>query len=713
MSFSREDQLIISCARAYMDDNTKAKALDLLKQTLDWSYIVEAAIDHAVAPLLYCGLKQVCDSADLSPFLPFHASSELRRLYAGNRLRNRRLYDAIDEVAGVFNHEGIDILGLKDLELAQRVYPDVAMRPMGDVDLLIKYEQYEAAAASLAQLGFFPVPSADMPYTLKYAWGHHFRREEDNIWLDVQWNVMQMEWDQYQEGSFKFDIQQIWKRAKRMLINSHSILVPSPEDMLFHLCMHLEGHRYCELILFCDIAEWMQVHHHTADWPYFVSLVHQYKAESSIYYVLLLTAQLFGAPVPVEILRQLTPTYFKANLSSPLFDNLTLLHLSLDEFRSKALCPASQLDSFERETRCQTAAAQKLYRELYEVADAFTATGERLILFGGTSSEKIYPDGLLDAFGTTDILVVDEDMPELIDALQQRQFGVSKDGVQVEIRKHCVLQSVDPAVAGRLPALEISGESVTEIKNLLDTVLPKTRSKAKIAIRLLRNKLIGPRFSENVYRARVRVISLPREQLLVYLAVSAGKQSRDHLFAMCTLLEFCRRHGHNISWEKVDTILQEFGISDELKRGLSLISSAINVPARLLSPSGKELRIFEAARYDPEQTSQYTDLKDGFLLCLTFLSLEKGREKAKYFAKCLHREFTHPVLTRSVLASLRVVAARFRPAVHTAGRFAYWMEFTTGPSISEIGEACTSSRQYNNGPAVPAIAPGRHRIGRS
>jgi hypothetical protein len=297
--------------------------------------------------------------------------------------------------------------------------------------------------------------------------------------------------------------------------------------------------------------------------------------------------------------------------------------------------------------------------------------------------------------------------------LQKREFRVVQDGAQVEIRKHCELQSVDPAVSGRVPALDISGKSVSEIKNLLGTVFPKTRSKARIAIRLLRNKLIGARFRGDEYRARVRLVSLPREQLLVYLAVSAGRQSRDHLFAMCTLLEFCRCLGHGINWEKVEAIMQDLGVSEELKRGLSLIFGALNVPDRLLPPPGKELRIFEAARYDPEQTSQYTDLKDGFLLCMTFFSLEKGREKARYFAKCFRREFTHPVLSKFILASLRAVAARFRPAVHSARRFAYWTEFTPGSGTGEIGEARTSSPQYNGGPALPSTAPGRQRIGRS
>jgi len=134
--------------------------------------------------------------------------------------------------------------------------------------------------------GFVPLPSPDIPYTLKYAWGHHFHRDTDNIWVDLQWNILQIEWDVYQERNFDFEIDRIWRDATSMITDEQKILVPNPEDMLFHLCLHLEGHYYAELILFCDIAELLRFYRDRLDWSRFTEMTHRYTTESAVYTIL-------------------------------------------------------------------------------------------------------------------------------------------------------------------------------------------------------------------------------------------------------------------------------------------------------------------------------------------------------------------------------------------------------------------------------------------
>ena len=195
MGLAREEQLLIQCSRVDMSDHQIADATALLRESLDWDYILETSITHAVAPLFFHGLSRVLQVMTPDNCVPEPILAELQKLSRGSRSRNRRLYRVLGDIAKAFQRAKIPVLGLKDIQLAREVYPDMALRPMGDVDILIHFSDYDKAAKCLAELGFVSLPSSDIPYTLKYAWGQHFCRPADGVWVDLQWNVLQMEWD--------------------------------------------------------------------------------------------------------------------------------------------------------------------------------------------------------------------------------------------------------------------------------------------------------------------------------------------------------------------------------------------------------------------------------------------------------------------------------------------------------------------------------------
>ena len=58
---------------------------------------------------------------------------------------------------------------------------------------------------------------------------------------------------------------------------------PRARGATFHLCLHLEGHIYSELVLFCDIAELVRRYREDLDWSALVDVTRRYRAESSVY----------------------------------------------------------------------------------------------------------------------------------------------------------------------------------------------------------------------------------------------------------------------------------------------------------------------------------------------------------------------------------------------------------------------------------------------
>ncbi|MDO4544259.1 MAG: nucleotidyltransferase family protein [Clostridia bacterium] len=67
-------------------------------------------------------------------------------------LDERQRYD-YETIASSFEAEGIEYLPLKGIEL-KRLYPKSEMRPMSDIDILIRTEQYKKAAKVMSALGY-------------------------------------------------------------------------------------------------------------------------------------------------------------------------------------------------------------------------------------------------------------------------------------------------------------------------------------------------------------------------------------------------------------------------------------------------------------------------------------------------------------------------------------------------------------------------------
>jgi hypothetical protein len=54
-----EDRLLFCCARTTIEEESAGQIKDLLRHEIDWTYLIESAIDHRVVPLLYRSLRQI------------------------------------------------------------------------------------------------------------------------------------------------------------------------------------------------------------------------------------------------------------------------------------------------------------------------------------------------------------------------------------------------------------------------------------------------------------------------------------------------------------------------------------------------------------------------------------------------------------------------------------------------------------------------------
>lgn len=202
---------------------------------------------------------------------------------------------------------GIAVLVLKGAALAYTVYPEPLLRPMGDIDLLIKPADLSQITILLKGLGFCPKPEPQQrinPFNTGWTGELSFQREYEHavMSVDLHWELFATEW---LRRVTRVNIESIWQQAVPFQIghiNAHTL---SPEDMLFHICLHLSLHGFAHLRGYVDIMQLLE--QKNLDWSLFLQRVRAHGLCAACYFPLWWIAQYRPAMPPKEVLAALKP----------------------------------------------------------------------------------------------------------------------------------------------------------------------------------------------------------------------------------------------------------------------------------------------------------------------------------------------------------------------------------------------------------------------
>ena len=275
----------------------------------DWSAVVEIGRQHRLAPLLYRGFRRLPASG-----VSAGALAGLKQDYLSNAARNAALFRSLERILGALSSAGTPVIVLKGAFLAESAYPERAVRPMNDIDILVPADRLEAARDALLGIGYEPEHDRDTREELK-ATHHHWvfaSREASGagIPLEVHWDL-HPPW-----APFRFDLAGVWARSVAFEIAGTRARVLGREDLLWHLITHAARHRFnLGAITLCDLAAVILRYGETGmNWEAFALQAAESHSAAWAAAALDLAAELLGVPVPDEALRSLRGG--KANGSS-------------------------------------------------------------------------------------------------------------------------------------------------------------------------------------------------------------------------------------------------------------------------------------------------------------------------------------------------------------------------------------------------------------
>jgi hypothetical protein len=181
---------------------------------------------HGIGPLLFYHAQAEGRLADFED-LPL-----LKRDFMFAQLRSQQMAEALTQVLVAAQAAGVDVMVLKGAHLAAHVYATAALRPMGDIDLLIHREAREPVGLLLERLGYRPHGPAD---------GYHqafASSPELGVRIEIHWGLGA------EHTSWALPLEEIWQDSVEAHFGEASARVMSPQHLPLYLVFHLAKHGF-------------------------------------------------------------------------------------------------------------------------------------------------------------------------------------------------------------------------------------------------------------------------------------------------------------------------------------------------------------------------------------------------------------------------------------------------------------------------------------
>jgi Uncharacterised nucleotidyltransferase len=286
-NFSLEIELLLCCTRTRIDDSTTEQIKTLVKQDINWQYLIQTAMRHGVMPLLYSSLKKTCPESVPDAELNF-----LREDAQNNIYRNLILTQELVKVLRLFETHQIPALPFKGPLLASSVYGNLSLRYISDLDILVSKENFQKAADLLVAQGYEYRQEANV------RWESHLVKGDGTYNIDLHSEIVP------DHLSCSISKNYWWENTEPFSLAGLTVPNLLPEATFFLIC--LNGNKECWISLnrICDVAEVIRAYPQM-DWQKIWQKADKLGCKRLIALALFLATDLLQAPVPEAVLEQI------------------------------------------------------------------------------------------------------------------------------------------------------------------------------------------------------------------------------------------------------------------------------------------------------------------------------------------------------------------------------------------------------------------------
>jgi Uncharacterised nucleotidyltransferase len=337
---SPENQFLTTCASPRVPAE---KIQELIRPDLNWQFILDRATELSIAPLIYFHIKNSAEERSV----PAEILQELHSRRRGSAVTAIRQSAQLKEILASLRGKQIPTIVMKGAALGELLYESAGLRPMLDIDLMIRSENLNAASKALAEIGY----ACDESFKEAewYRRHHHhlapFVSPDGSVVVELHYELASP------QAKLPIETDVLWKRARSCRIAAADAMILAPEDLLLGICSHTAiSKRFVKSLRdLTEIAAVIDRYRDEIQWDDFVRNAVEWHAARCIYYSLWAAQMLTGADIPPEVLDHLrneTKLNFVADASvkfmipRALFPDSTILKPWLiNDLIGETLCP--------------------------------------------------------------------------------------------------------------------------------------------------------------------------------------------------------------------------------------------------------------------------------------------------------------------------------------------------------------------------------------
>jgi hypothetical protein len=277
--------------------------------------LLRALPDHGEIPALddaqWTALLDLADGQGLSALLhhalgdraPQAVRARLSSAHLAQVARALRLKRLNDFVLDGLNARGLTPVLLKGFGISSRYWPDWALRPSGDVDVLLEPDHIETAVAFLQESGFSEHADAGHPEGEVHT---HHRGFTGKLGLvEVHFRALEG------PGGGAIEGPELLARARQATLDGRAVRYLAPEDELVYLASHAAQHLFQRVAWIYDLTLLIRGEPRL-DFERVAQVAAEAKLRASTHAGLVLASRLLNAKVPHAVLDTLAPSRLHA-----------------------------------------------------------------------------------------------------------------------------------------------------------------------------------------------------------------------------------------------------------------------------------------------------------------------------------------------------------------------------------------------------------------
>jgi hypothetical protein len=283
-------------AAAHIGAGGRPQPLPALDSPELWPAVVDLAVEHRVAPLLWEALSRAPEAA---------APATVREALLTQLLRSsatRLLCEStLADVVRILRDRGVEIIVLKGPTVAHTVYPRPELRIYHDLDVLCRVSDYAVLHQALCASGYTSAGTLEAIGTHEQLAEKPSPSESHSVrgFYDPSGDVkIEVHFDAIQLGLLDHNESQFWRQSRLREVNGIEIRVLAPEHQFLQLAAHAHRHGYSRLSWLIELDLLIR-RGALMDWPLVTAIARAEGIGTALRHALATAQAVLGTPLPV------------------------------------------------------------------------------------------------------------------------------------------------------------------------------------------------------------------------------------------------------------------------------------------------------------------------------------------------------------------------------------------------------------------------------